>query len=51
MWLSDDTKLPYDQEVNGVLKKQKNMATQGLIMKPDPETGIKFYMDADFEGG
>ena len=24
---------------------------QGLILKPDPEKGIEFYMDADFAGG
>ena len=27
------------------------MATQVLIMKPDPEKGIKCYIDTDFEGG
>ena len=48
---SDDTKLPHDQAVKCILNYLKVTDTQGLIMKPDPEKGIKCYVDAGFAGG
>ena len=48
---STDTKLPHDQAVKRVLKYLKGMSMQGLILKPDPEKGIKCYVDANFAGG
>ena len=47
---SADTKLPRDQAVKRVLKYLKGTAMKGLILKPDPENGIKFYMGTDFTG-
>ena len=47
---SADTKLLHDKLVKRVLKYLKFMATQGLIMKPNLEKGIKCYVDANFAG-
>ena len=45
---SSNTKIPHDQEVKRVLKYPKISSAQGIIMKPDPEKGIKFYVDTGF---
>ena len=45
------TRLPHDQVVKRILKYLKETAMQVSIMKPDPENGVKFYVDADFVGG
>ena len=39
------------QVVKRVLKYLKVTSEQGLIIKPDPEKGIEFYVDAEFSGG
>ena len=48
---STNTKLRHDQAVKLILKKLQGTATQGLILKPDPENVIERYIDADFSGG
>ena len=47
---SADTKLPNDQAVKRVLQYLKGTSAQGLIMKPNPEKGIEYYIDAHFAG-
>ena len=41
-------KLTHYQAVKRVLKNLKGKPEQGLIMKPDPEKGIEFYVDDEF---
>ena len=45
-----DTKIPHNQAIERILKYLKGVDTQGLIMKPDPEKGIKFYIYANLSG-
>ena len=45
--LSTYPKLTHDQAVKRVMKYLKGMDMQGLIVKPDPENGIEYYIDAD----
>ena len=47
---SADTKLPHEQGVKCVLKCLKGKAMQGIVLKPNPEKGIKCYVDTDFYG-
>ena len=48
---STEYKLMRDQYVKRVLKYLKVTAMQDLILKTDPEKGIKCYIDAGFTGG
>ena len=48
---STDSRITHDQDVKRVLKYPKGTAMKGLIMKQDPEKGIKCYMDVKFSGG
>ena len=43
---SADPKLPHAQAVKHVMEYLKGTATKGLLMKPDPEKGIKCYVDS-----
>ena len=43
-----DPNIPHHQAVKHALKYLNGTATQGLIMKPDPEKWIKCYVDTDF---
>ena len=45
---SADPKIFHDKSVKSVLNYLKGMATQGLILKPDPEKDIECYVDAEF---
>ena len=45
---SANTKLPHYQSVKHVLTYLKSKAIQAIILKLDPEKGIKFYMKANF---
>ena len=47
-WLSTYPKLTHDQAVKRIMKYLKGMDMQGLIVKPDPENFIEYYIDADF---
>ena len=46
-----DPKLPHDQVFKCVLRYLNGVATQGLIMKPDPEKGVECFVGAYFMGG
>ena len=46
-----DTKQPHNQAVKHVLYYLKGTAIQWWIINPDPEKGIKYYIDSDFAGG
>ena len=48
---SAEPKLPHYQDVKYILKHLKGTATQGIILKLDPEKGIKCSVDAEFSGG
>ena len=51
MKLSAYPKLPHDQAIKHVINDLKGTSMQGLITKLDPETGIKWYVDAELMGG
>ena len=40
--------IPHNYSVGNILKNIKGVATQGLILKPDPERGIECYVEAEF---
>ena len=48
---SAEPKLPHYQDVKYILKHLKGTAKQGIILKLDPEKGIKCSVDAEFSGG
>ena len=46
-----DSKLLHNQALKRIIKHLKGTATQGLILKPDPEKWIERYVDVNFSVG
>ena len=48
---SANPKLCHERTVKRIVRYLKGTATKGLTLSPNPEDGIKCYVDADFAGG
>ena len=48
---SADPKLPHNQAVNHVINYLKGTSDQGVIINPNTEKGVEFYVDSEFSGG
>ena len=51
MQIRADIKLSHNQAIKRVLNYLKGTATQGVILKPDPEKGIECYVGSNFACG
>ena len=48
---SANPKLSHERAVKRIVRYLKGTRDKGIILKPNPEDGIKCYVDADFAGG
>ena len=48
---SVNPKLSHERAVKRIVRYLKGTSDKGIILRPNPQEGIKCYVDADFAGG
>jgi hypothetical protein len=48
---SANSKLSHERALKRIVRYLKGTKNKGIVLKPNPEEGIKCYVDADFAGG